>query len=208
MSRIFEVPTKPWDDYKLYNRQTITINPGVTVLTGCNGTGKSTLMRLMKEQLEREGIPVYLYDNFIDGGRTSMQMMLHSGKIKELATMACSSEGEKINQNIGQTTVRLGGFVRKNSNHDELWIMFDAIDSGYSIDNIVELKRDLLQTILKDCASRNQTVYIIISANSYEMVAGESCLDVWSGDYISFDNYDEYKKYIIKTRTRKDKRYV
>ena len=48
MSRIFEVPTKPWDDYKLYNRQTITINPGVTVLTGCNGTGKSTLMRLMK----------------------------------------------------------------------------------------------------------------------------------------------------------------
>ena len=86
--------------------------------------------------------------------------------------------------------------------------MFDAIDSGYSIDNIVELKRDLLQTILKDCARRNQTVYIIISANSYEMVAGESCLDVWSGDYISFDNYDEYKKYIIKTRTRKDKRYV
>ena len=54
MSRIFEVPTKPWDDYKLYNHTTITINPGVTVLTGCNGTGKSTLMRLMKEQLERE----------------------------------------------------------------------------------------------------------------------------------------------------------
>lgn len=178
------------------------------MLTGCNGTGKSTLMRLMKEQLEREGIPVYLYDNFIDGGRTSMQMMLHSGKMKELATMACSSEGEKINQNIGQTAVRLGGFVRKNSNHDELWIMLDAIDSGYSIDNIVELKRDLLQTILKDCANRNQTVYIIISANSYEMAAGESCLDMWSGDYISFDNYDDYKKYIIKTRTRKDKRYI
>ena len=37
MSRIFEVPTKPWDDYKLYNRKTIAINPGVTVLTGCNG---------------------------------------------------------------------------------------------------------------------------------------------------------------------------
>lgn len=54
MSRIFEVPTKPWDDYKLYNRKTIAINPGVTVLTGCNGTGKSTLMRLMKEQLERK----------------------------------------------------------------------------------------------------------------------------------------------------------
>lgn len=40
------------------------------------------------------------------------------------------------------------------------------------------------------------------------MAAGENCLDVWSGDYISFDNYDEYKKYIIKTRTRKDKRYI
>lgn len=41
MSRIFEVPTKPYDDYKLYNRKTITINPGVTVLSGCNGTGKA-----------------------------------------------------------------------------------------------------------------------------------------------------------------------
>lgn len=188
--------------------KTIAINPGVTVLTGCNGTGKSTLMRLMKEQLEREEIPVYLYDNLHDGGRHSMQMFLNDGQIAELITMACSSEGEKINQNIGQTAVRLGSFVRKNSNYDELWIMFDAIDSGYSIDNIVEMKRDLLQTILKDCASRNQTVYIIISANSYEMAAGENCLDVWSGDYISFDNYDEHKKYIIKTRTRKDKRYI
>ena len=71
MSRIFEVPTKPWDDYKLYNRKTIAINPGVTVLTGCNGTGKSTLMRLMKEQLERGEIPVYLYDNLHDGGKPS-----------------------------------------------------------------------------------------------------------------------------------------
>lgn len=41
MSRIFEVPTKPWDDYKLYNRKTIAINPGVTVLTVAMELGKA-----------------------------------------------------------------------------------------------------------------------------------------------------------------------
>lgn len=207
MSRTFEIPTKPYDDYRLYSHKTITINPGITVLTGCNGFGKSTLMKLMKKQLEEDKVPVYVYDNFHDGGERSMNVLLHSGKTQEVATMVCSSEGERINQNICQTATRIGGFVRRNFNHDELWIIFDAIDSGYSIDNIVETKRDLFQTIIEDCAGRNQTAYIIVAANSYEMAAGENCLDVWSGKYMSFKNYDEYKEYIMKTRTRKDKRY-
>lgn len=85
-------------------------------------------------------------------------------------------------------------------------MLFDAVDSGYSIDNIVELKTDLFQTIIQDCKKRNIEVYIVISANSYEMASGEQCLDVWSGKYIIFENYEDYRRYILKTRARKNNR--
>ena len=50
-------------------------------------------------------------------------------------------------------------------------------------------------------------IYIVISANSYEMANREQCLDVYSGEYVTFKDYEEYKKFILETRERKEKRY-
>lgn len=83
MSRTFEISTKPYDNYRLYNHKTVTINPGITVLTGCNGSGKSTLINHIKEQLEADSIPVYVYDNFHDGGERSLGAMLHRSSYKD-----------------------------------------------------------------------------------------------------------------------------
>lgn len=207
MSRTFTISTKPYGDCTLYNKKNFTINPGLTILVGCNGAGKTTMLNHIKYELEENEIPVFQYDNVHDGGSNSMSKAGFYGHIDLLANLFCSSEGEKISRNIGQTAGQIGGFVSKNSNKSEIWILFDAIDSGFSIDNIVETKRDLFETIIEDCGNRNIDVYIVVSANSYEMACGEQCFDVWSGEYISFENYDEYKQYILKTRKRKDKRY-
>lgn len=207
MSRTFTISTKPYDDCTLHNRKNFTINPGLTVLVGCNGAGKTTMLNHIKYELEKNEIPVFQYDNVHDGGSNAISRAGVYGQMNTLASLLCSSEGEKINQNIGQAAGQIGGFVRKNSNKGEVWILFDAIDSGYSIDNIIETKRDLFETIIEDCGNRNIDVYIVVSANSYEMACGEQCLDIWSGKYITFENYNEYKQYILKTRERKDKRY-
>ena len=207
MSKTFTVDRKPYDNYVLYYRKNITINPGLTILTGCNGTGKTTLLNKIKYKLEHEGVPVYSYNNIQDGGSHSISNAGFYGDYGFLASLLCSSEGEQINHNICQSASKIGAFVKKNQNSPELWILFDAIDIGYSIDNIIETKQDLFETILADCKKRGIEVYIVVSANSYEMACGEQCLDIYTGKYITFNSYDEYREYILKTRERKERRY-
>jgi len=48
---------------------------------------------------------------------------------------------------------------------------------------------------------------IVISANEYELANGEQCFDVNLGKYLTFDDYESYKKFILKSRKLKDKRY-
>lgn len=85
-------------------------------------------------------------------------------------------------------------------------IMFDASDSGVSIDHVVELKEHFINPML-DYANRHDIeLYLIIASNEYELCDGTPCFDVMSGKYVTFNNYVEYKKFILDTRKRKEKR--
>ena len=86
----------------------------------------------------------------------------------------------------------------------ERWIFLDAIDSGLSVDNIVDVKEYLFNTILK-CNYGNE-IYIIVSANEYEMARGEQCFDVYNGKYITFNNYEEYRQFVIESKEWKNGR--
>ena len=81
----------------------------------------------------------------------------------------------------------------------------DAVDSGYSIDNVIELK-DLLHMIIDDAKNNGIELYIIVSANEYELAADEACLDVTNGKYLKFDNYESFRSFIIKSRKKKNAR--
>ena len=208
----------------------IIIKSGITVLVGCNGAGKTTLIKNITEQLKKENTPYYVFDNLYSGGKKSISKMVDSNNIEKAALMLSSSEGENITNNICDILEKARCFIKtgdsdvyktneilkflKNINQDEeepiisneRWFLFDAIDSGYSIDNIVEFK-EILNLMILDSKKMNKDLYIIISANSYEMANNENCFDVMSGKYIRFKDYNEYKKFIIKTRKRKEKRY-
>ena len=118
--------------------------------------------------------------------------------------------------NIGNFAEKLGFFVKngmqnkRKDNAEELetskerWILLDAIDSGLSVDNIVDLKEQLFETILEyNCGNE---IYIIVSANEYELARNEMCFDVYNGKYIEFKNYEEYRDFILKSREWKSKR--
>lgn len=208
----------------------IIIKSGITILVGCNGAGKTTLIKNITEQLKKENTPYYVFDNLYSGGKKSISKMVDSNNIEKAALMLSSSEGENITNNICDILEKARCFIKtgdsdvyktnkilkflKNINQDEeepiisneRWFLFDAIDSGYSIDNIVEFK-EILNLMILDSKKMNKDLYIIISANSYEMANNENCFDVMSGKYIRFKDYNEYKKFIIKTRKRKEKRY-
>ena len=230
MGRKFKLWKDPYDcGIDLYKKKTIEIKPGVTVLVGCNGIGKTTLLHCIKDSLKKEKIPCMEFNNLIEGGSNSRQESLYKGDFSFLTTSACSSEGENIMLNITKLAVKIGEFVRtgiyqgdvktlakrfqKSIGFDneslevqsnERWILFDAVDSGLSVDNIVELKEDLFRIILEH--SFGKEIYIVISANEYEMANSEQCLDVYNGKYLTFKNYDEYRNMILESRKWKEKR--
>lgn len=208
MSRFFKFDREPYNEgEQLYETDGFLFVPGVTVLVGCNGSGKTTLLRCLKERLkDDENTIVVTFDNLSDGGQTAISRANLYGNTKEFATLMTSSEGEQIICNIGRAAGTLGKIIRENAdNKKDLFVLFDAIDSGMSVDNIIDVKRYLFATVLDDCKGK-RNVYIICSANEYELCNGENCFDVYGGKYVKFPCYVDYKNFILQSRKIKGKR--
>lgn len=188
----------------IYKNDIITINSGLTVLVGCNGMGKSTLIKQLQQQLKKARIPVISFDNLTEGGSHSVSEASFYNDWGFVSTSMQSSEGENIIMNLGKLASKIGTFVRNNKGVSEIWIFLDAIDSGLSVDNVVDVKECLFKTIFED--NPNTDVYIIASANEYELARDENCFDVYNGKYIQFKNYEDYRNFILDTRKIKDKR--
>lgn len=228
MSRKFTLERDYYGEgINLYKKKTIIINPGVTVLVGCNGIGKTTFLHQIQYRLKKERIPSIQYDNLNDGGSNSVSEAGFNEDFSFLATAIQSSEGENIIMNIGKLASELNEFIKTGSIKEknpfveilksindekqgdkkviaERWILLDAVDSGLSVDNIIDIKEQLFKTILK--YNYENEIYIIISANEYEMARGEQCFDVYNGKYITFKDYEEYRNMILDSKKWKEER--
>ena len=207
MSRRFNIPKDPYDtDDIVFAKSRIDIKTGLTVLVGCNGSGKSTLMRHIGYRLKKLDIPFFEYDNLHQGGHSAKDWALNvSGDMNLLVGLVTSSEGEQIYINFGEMCRKLGGFIRQNAGAKEIWVMLDAIDSGLSIDYIVELKKFLTDLVIG--GNSDKDIYILMSANAYELCRDSQCFDVRNGVYTSFKDYEEYRDFVLRSREWKDKRY-
>lgn len=197
---------KPYDlSFSPTRPKEVQFKPGVTVLVGCNGAGKTTLIKTIKERCEKNHVPCIDFDNYHDGGSQSIGSALFYGNIDFAASMITSSEGEKITHNVMQFARKIGQKVRyEYTNAEEIWIAFDATDSGLSIDNVIDLK-EFFQFLLDE--ENEKELYIIVSANEYEMCIDLPCMDVSSGKYVDFPTYESYKKFILKSREIKNRHY-
>lgn len=206
----------------------IELKPGLTVLVGCNGAGKTTLLLNIKEACKKNNIPYISYDNLSDGGINAMDMLFSSGDYNGAAYLFSASEGECIKDNFGRKAGTFNEFIENGFVNDRQYqlmkafssdkkddeiksmdrvMLFDAVDSGLSVDSVVEVKA-LFNQILNDYKDSDKNLYIIIAANEYELARNADCFDVNSGKYIRFKNYEEYRTFIIKSRERKEKRYI
>lgn len=71
-----------------------------------------------------------------------------------------------------------------------------------SVDAVIEIKA-LFDTMMQDAAKMGIELYLIISANEYELARGSQCFDVNTGKYLTFADYEGYRDFIIKSRTKK-----
>lgn len=204
----FQIDTNPFDDKKpLYRRKNIEFKVGVTVLVGCNGSGKTTLLRQLARKLDNKDLLYVKYNNLTDGGSNARSKAIHYGNMEFLAASMCSSEGENIAMNLGNVARQIRQLSNTCHKHNlkQLFVLIDGIDSGMSIDTIEDVKKYLFIPVLED--NDDLEVYIIVSANDYTMAKDEQCFDVYTGNYRTFKDYDDYRNFIIKSKERKDKRY-
>lgn len=234
-ARIIETWRDPYDEgWNICRKEEITFNSGLTVLVGCNGAGKSTLLHNIKDKLNKDNVPCIYFDNRTDGDHSnSIGSAMMRGDIAFAATAWMSSEGENISLNLSTFATELREFIltgltkkdklsakwqsifgdndstKKAPNVvdacNERWILLDAIDSGYSIDNVIGLK-NLFSAIIDDGQHHGVDVYIIVSCNEYELANDSPCFDVIEGEYLTFDSYEAYKKFILKSKDKKIKR--
>lgn len=226
MSRVIKIWKNPYDyGFACTPRRQIAFQPGLTVLVGCNGSGKTTMIHNIREKLKNDKIP-YLYYSNEDMSRDDVGSALFGGNMGLASALMSSSEGECIMLNIQNAVHRICKFIetgeddtranrlarafsRKSEDEEkvvsnERWILFDAIDSGLSIDHIAMLKEGLFQAILE--CNFGKEIYIVASANTYEMARQERCLDVSTGKQMTIKTYEKYRKVVLDSRALKDKR--
>lgn len=199
---------------------------GLTIFVGCNGAGKSTLLHNIKEFCKENKFPCISYDNLRDGGHNSLSRAMYFGNFSESSLLLSSSEGECVKINASRFLNGLKEFVQngfeedfgyrfakyglgvdlsENLNKDIRVILLDALDSGLSVDSLVELQ-EALDALSSDIENTGLEYYIFVTANEYELTVNHRCLDVESGKFVTFSDYNDYRDFILSSRKRKEAR--
>lgn len=160
----------------------------ITILLGPNGSGKSTSFRLLESYFKKNNIECLTYSN----KRNDIVNTCFDFDIRKLIS-AFHSEGERIKDSIYEFSG--SHFINELlSNEKDIYVLIDELDSGLSIDSLLNIISEYIQVIvLEKHKHPERTVKLVFSCNSYEMLHSfYIALDEVKNDPL----YYNYKAYI------------
>ena len=179
---------------QLYKEKIHDLKKGITVLIGCNGAGKTTFLDLLENKFKDN--ENWLVKNY-NTERTKSFLEEGYGSSTTFINVIKSSEGESNTIVIGEMFQDLGNQI-KNSEKENIMILFDGLDSGISVDQFDDYFK-VFKLIQNDCKDKN--LYFIFSTNSYEFAKNYNCYFLQENKYIeSPKTYEEFKKIIIESK--------
>lgn len=193
------------DEIGIFPKKTLELDEGITVLIGCNGSGKSTLLHEIRDVFEGDKDYVFLgFDNEHEGGIHELGHRLFRMGASEAGSFLLSSEGERIYATLAGFIAKLGSTLEKEPKGKPAIITMDAVDSGFSLDNIIELRHFFEDLINEFQAGRK--LYIVIASNAFATCKGAYSIDVTTFQEHYLVDYNDFERIIMESRERKDER--
>lgn len=204
----------------IYKKSKFWLKPGVTCLIGCNGSGKTTLFNSIYDIMQTNAsksdndktklsdVKYLRLNNYNHGPKELMQEAMFIGDMSTVISQAQSSEGEQIVGWLCKYASSLGTNVRSLEKGSHLIVSFDAIDSGLSYDNIVDVRNHLFSPMLDDAKKRGINLYILVATNTYALCddASYDKIFIHNFKHIKVNSYKSFVKYVIKSREIKNNR--
>ena len=198
------------EDRLLYKKGTHTFKPGVSVLVGCNGAGKTTLLSRVREQLRKdpEKESTAFYEFYLKEQTGDLMDKFFRRQQYELLSLTMeASEGEKINISTFELVDELkkyyGQIEKGEFKYKRIVVIVDSIDSGWSLDQYDNFYY-AMDSFVKYFDYKSIPFYLIITSNTYELSRKYPSYDVQNARYREFKGYDDYRKFILRTRKFKD----
>lgn len=183
----------------------VEFDTGLTVLIGCNGAGKSTLLKAIAAHCKNRKTLITLhFDNMQEGGHRTLQRLADSSKVEALGAFLFSSEGERLHQSLENFVLKLTRALKNEPKNKAAVVLLDHVDSGFSLDNVQELRSFLAE--LKNSFEKGRKFYFIVAANSFAMCKGTQSLDVTNFEFRHIETYEDFETTILESRERKNKR--
>ena len=228
--RTFNIHNKDYyDERQLYQTNKITLKEhSVTCLIGCNGIGKTTLLRQLVHDNDNslsktawdmgQNFKISLgniFNNEDDTQDKYSEFYFEANKNTRLGKSldnydmhelfgTFQSTGERTTYNFVPIFTAITQSLSQIEGK-EYYLLFDDFDVGTSIDVLDDFVK-CIEKLQKLLEKHNVTYYIVLTANAYELVKHFTCIDCITMKEKSFTNYEDYANYVNKTREYKEKR--